>query len=121
MRPVSPKDWVDINGWLGKRALGEIRIKDFPKIGLIEPGVAVGFLVSAESGICFVEAVITNPEAPLKKRRETVQKIAASLIERAKDWGFERCIILSNKKSLLRIAVELGFKSSNKVVMSKEV
>jgi len=107
--------WVNV--WLARRGIPPFAMKDIPDKGFIVENVAVGFLAEMK-GACFLEGIITNPHVPARIRYEAVKKIAVGLLELAKDCGYDRCIIISNKRSLLKIAGKLGFLLSNKVVMS---
>lgn len=106
-----------INTWLARRDIPAFLMKDVPDKGLIVENVAVGFLAEMK-GACFLEAFITNPHAPMKERYQAVKKIALGLKDLAIECGYDRCIIVSNKRSLLKIAGQIGFQLSNKVVMS---
>lgn len=121
MREFELADLDYVNGWLKDRGLDGLSQSETPPVGIIEPGVGVGFLLFAQLGICFVEGFITNPKATLRARRIAVHEIAKELVSSAANLGFRKCVILSDKKSLLRVGLGMGFKTTRKVMLMKDL
>lgn len=80
-----------------------------PNIGVIEPGVAAGFLYKTDGYFAILENFITNPKAGPMKRNDAIYAIFEELLKRAKDFGFEEVYAITNVESVMQRAVNKGF------------
>lgn len=111
MRHFKQSDAKEVLGWLRQWGLPHEHINDFPPVGRIEPGVAVGFLVRAEAGTCFLEGYLNNPDSNKEARRKAEIEITKSLIRYAKTHGFFRIIAITDNPFIEARAQKIhGFK-----------
>jgi len=119
---VLPGDLVTINRWRAARSMAPLRWEAVPKIGLIVPDLAAGFLFETESPIvAILDSFITNPDAPMRLRYKAVQEILAALGEKAKSLGIERLIGFSESNGIVRLAEGLGYSSRPSRLVYREV
>lgn len=109
MRRYLPEDDTEIGSWYNKRGLIPAIGRYLPKIGMIEPGVAAGFLYQTDSTIAWLESFVTNPEASSSERNVALDRITSALIHEAKKLGFTILMVYSRVPSITDRAREFGF------------
>jgi len=103
VRVVTLEDWPVIQHWFGTRGDAVAKL---PPTGFIVDGVAACFLTKTDSGVAFLEAYVTNPEAPAAARSDALDQLTARLIEEARDCGFSSLVALTIDRGLCARAVE---------------
>lgn len=109
VRPYNTTDLKEIMEWFLQRKI-PITPDYFPKHGFIVPGVAAGFIFSTDSNFCIFECFISNPNSPRTLRREALEKIVASMIQKAKELEFREAYGFATSKTMIEIGKEQGFK-----------
>lgn len=121
MRLYKDEDYPTLKKWLGDRNLGDIPKDYLPEVGLIVPGLAVGFLLTTDTPLAFLEYFVSNPLANQDDRQEAIYQIAKELIEYAKHIGVEIVQMNSTAKTIIDQAVNLGFKDTHSKVLIKQI
>jgi len=104
-------DHGEIAGWqILRHGLPPPDPKSFPKIGLIEPNLACGFLYRTDSDLAMAEGMYTNPEAPLHLRVEAMDRIIDGLLFMAKELGFHRVVATCRRNSMAQRTARHGFR-----------
>jgi len=102
------KDFEAIRSWYEARHL-KVLEEDFPKIGIIVPGIAAGFLMQTDTMACILEPFIANPDTNKLDRDQALNLIMGELIEEAGDLGYTRIFGFSSNTPMLRRARKWGF------------
>lgn len=63
-----------------------------PNIGFIVDDMVVGFLYQTDSGICFVESLVSKKDTNKEERREALDKLMDSLVEVAEGMKYKKII-----------------------------
>lgn len=122
MRPFNAStDLEQINSWLEARGLDPLELEDMPKYGMIEDGVACGFVVLTDTSTCFIECFISNKDTKSQFRNMAFTKIARWALNFASASGFRRVIAMTDENSLLERAKQLGFAIKNKQIAVLDV
>lgn len=110
LQKVTEADHPTINSWLSAR--GCKPFEKFPKIGFIDPGVAAGFLVT-DGSFGFLEGFVANPFAKPKDVKEAFVRIFRTIQAVAAGMSLAQIVVLSRKRSIIRLSELLGFTSKN--------
>lgn len=121
MREFLKSDLTEVNSWMTLRIRNPLREESIPKDGLIEEGVAVCYLLRAEAGTCFLELLVTNPEAPAEKRNEAIFRLFRALVEVARGEGYERILAITSHESLVDRLSLVGFSKTNLEVLIQDL
>ena len=109
MRQYEEHDLLVINDWFRVRGHREMDADEVPRIGLVEPGVAAGFLYMTDSNLAFLENFVSNPDAPAREVSRAMDQIIEGLVEVAVDAGITKCFVFSKKRSTIKKAENAGF------------
>lgn len=111
MRLVTEKDFSEIRAWYEARHIEPVEPAFYGNVGMIEPGVAAGFLTLTDSLVAFLENFVTNPKRYAKERHDAVIKISDALEEEAQLRGYTRIIAITKSHGIGTSALGHGFKS----------
>lgn len=120
MRSFRTEDMGMVNSWYMAHGDQPITLDSLPQTGLIEPGIAAGFLYKTDSNIAWLEGFVTNPEAPPSARNEALDNIANALMVSAKALGFRQVIAMVENPRMMLRADRHGFKGIGAYVMMKK-
>jgi hypothetical protein len=95
--------------WAVAQGIAPLVPEILPRVGVVEPGVAVGWLYQTDSRVGLLEEFITNPKASSKSRHAAVDEIGLALLARAKELGLVRVIIHTSHRSIARMCIRRGF------------
>lgn len=109
-RAFSLLDLDEMNRWYERRGEAPIPASMLPRLGLIVPGVAVGFLYQTDSSVALVEGLVTNPDAKLCDRAKALQIILEELVESARVFGFKQVIGFGASRGPVRLTLRQGFR-----------
>lgn len=110
MRRFVATDLPEINAWYVARGLPEATTDDLGEIGYIAEGTAVGFLLRTEAKrVAMLDAFVTNPAAPLRKRYDAIAGIASWLCVDATELGVTSLGGFTKSRGILTLARRLGF------------
>lgn len=109
MKLFAKEDLEILQEWFISRNLVAPELSHLPQIGLIEEGVAAGFLIQAECKIGFLEFYISNPRASKEERETALYNITKALSERAKAVGITRLMFNTKFPTLKVLADRFGF------------
>lgn len=122
MRLFKAEDLVDVNAWYVGHGMPALRPSVVPKVGLVQPGVAAGFLYETDSGICMLEGYVTSPEAGPKARNAALDEITDSLLGYAQEIGFKHAIAICRDSAVEKRAAKHGFGMLGRfALMAKEI
>jgi hypothetical protein len=99
----------EVQRWAINQGVEPMAPDSLPAAGVIEPGVAVGWLYQTDSKVGFLEQFVTNPEAPGRARLAAVDAIASALMAQAKGLGITKVVAMTRHRSIGRIAIRHGF------------
>lgn len=117
---IVSRDLATINNWLKKRGKEPLGEKEVPRFGMIVDGAAVGFLELTDGSSCFLECFISNPDEDSDERDKAISNISRWLLGVAASAGYKRCLVLSQEKSLIARAIDLGFKETKLTCLAKD-
>lgn len=103
------EDLEQVNLWLIAHNQIPCEKSDLPGYGVIEDGVAVGFLCQTDTKTCFIDPMISNKEASSEDRNAALNDIIIKLGELAKTMGYKRLLFMTAERSLQERGSKLGF------------
>jgi hypothetical protein len=109
VRKYQKSDYNEITTWFHDRKIA-IEEGFLPEHGFIWPGVAAGFIYKTDSNFCLFENFIGNPQVTKEQREEALVKIVSSMIDKARELGFERIYGFATSQGMIRRGAEQGFK-----------
>jgi hypothetical protein len=122
MRVFRRDDLEAVNGWFSGHRQPPMVPAALPTLGLIEPGVAAGFLYETDSTMAMVEGYVTNPDAAPADRNAALDEITEALLDCAKDQRFKHVIAICRDDSIEKRAERHGFKLLGRyALMAREV
>lgn len=96
MRTVVEADFEAINEWRKQHEAPIISRDLYPPIGIIEPGIAAGWINFTQTRIAFMENFVSNPKADVQKKEEAIMTIIAALERLAYNQGVKWVIAVTN-------------------------
>jgi hypothetical protein len=99
----------DVQAWAALQGEAEQDPEMLPSIGLVAPGVAVGWLYQTDAKVGLLEQFVTNPLAPARERHEAVTAIGLGLIAQARSLGLRRIVTMTRARSIGRMSLRNGF------------
>lgn len=108
MRPYASTDRADVVRWYAARGQIAPGADTLPRIGLIEPGVAAGWVYLTDSRLALLENYITNPAASATERNLALDEITGTLIAEAKAAGRTKIYALTTNESIAVRAMQHG-------------
>jgi hypothetical protein len=110
LTPFDPGEHLlTVSAWATAQGIEALVPAILPRVGVVEPGVAAGWLYQTDSGIGLLEQFVTNPDASGKARHAAVDAIGLELLSRAKDLGLTRVILHTSHRSIARMCIRRGF------------
>lgn len=100
IRDVELRDFATIDRWRTDRGVAVLPPKFYPPDGVIEEGVAAGWLIKTDTNMALLEHWITNPDAEVEDRSKGIFNVAAELERRAKADGYEYIAVFSSLDGL---------------------
>jgi hypothetical protein len=111
-----------MNGWYEAHGKPPVDFMALPAFGLIEEGLAAGFLYMTDSTLGLLEGFVTNPEAPMVERSKALERILHSLVEEAERLGVKTLVGLCAAESVVKLGLRNGFRHLGQYEMvAKEV
>lgn len=108
MRAIKENDFEEIQSWWTKREKTPISREYFSDSGFIEEGKAAVFLYKTNSAICYLESLISNPDA--ENTDEAIDQVIQAGIKQAKVDGYKLILASSNRDYVIKRVSKLGFK-----------
>lgn len=94
--------WWSLYNWPG------VNLNALPKTGFIVEGFAAGFLYKTDSTFAIMEFIVGNKNADKNQRREAIDLVIKSLINEAKNTGYELIFSSIEHPNLMKIYEENG-------------
>ena len=114
IRRYSSDDDDTVASWCRARDVPAAILDLKPDIGLIAPGIAVGFLYQTDSPVALIEGIITNPDASQDDRATGVRSIMLGLFDIARDLGFTYVWGYTTRPEMAEHGVRIGFRKDPK-------
>lgn len=111
MRLWEISDYDQVSSWFKARSMPSPRRGDFPQVGFIVEGVAVGFLVQTDTPCAIIDFFISNPAASRRKRREALDSITDELVRAARSLGFRAVKADTEILTIKKRAQRSGFRA----------
>jgi len=96
--------------WNTRRSLPAPIAAKRPEIGLVVPGLAIGFVVQTDTTFAMVEGLITNPESDKALRAKAIRLLVLSLCAAAKDRGYSDVWAVTARPEVRDLAGPLGLR-----------
>jgi len=109
IRPYNLGDIPDLDRWHRAQRGDPLQVDHLPPFGLIEPGVAAGFLSLTDCKVGMLDGFISNPEAPLRARRDALGAIVSQLTDVAAARGMRRLFALTTTHGIQALGKRAGF------------
>lgn len=113
MRRIIPGDWTTHSEWHVGHGLPPPMSEVFPEDGLIEDGLAMGFVYIA-GPVAFMDLFVTNPKAPRIARSRALRRVAEGLEFVAKGKGCRMVWATTERHGIGAMARSLGWKNVGK-------
>lgn len=85
-----------------------------PATGFIVPETCAAFMYRTDSGVAYIECVISNPQKEHSERNEGMRAVSAAIIEEAKACGFKVLLGLTANHQVANASAEEGYMVSDK-------
>lgn len=109
VRTFTKDDYPEILYWHSKQGTNPVPLEDLPSFGLIEPGVAAGFVVLTDARYGILEFYISNPDSRSVDRDKALDAITVGLIDYGKKFGIKYFKCDTNIQSVGLRAIKHGF------------
>lgn len=109
MRNFQLRDYETICDWMSRREVKPLPMEFLPKTGLIEEGIAAGFLISTDANIGILDFFCSNPWASKTERMNALGDIASTLISTALVVGMRSLICNTKYANIKQIANQKNF------------
>lgn len=103
------RDYKTIAHWHESRGMPVPPVDMIPTFGLIEPGVAAGFLMVTDCNLAIVDFYVTNPEATREARDAALDQVTIDLIKYGNSVGITNFKTDSQVSAIKDRAQRLGF------------
>ena len=111
VREFLPNDYEQLKSWLKKRDEHIFHQDVLPPCGFIVDGVAAMFLYETwKSPFCYMENMVTNPDASPSDRDKALKLITSACVEKAKELGFKFALAVTNEPTVIVRAIHHGAK-----------
>lgn len=109
MRTFHQTDFEMVKKWYEDREMKCPPMSSFPELGFIIPEVAAGFIAQTDSTVCLLEGYITNPTSSKQERDLALDEITDSLLEAAKELGYQHVLAFTSNTAIEERARAWGF------------
>jgi len=117
MRHFLVSDLPEMNGWYASRGKGGVSEDMLPVFGLIEPGVAAGFLYLTDSSLCLLEGFVSNPESEPMAAFMALGRIVRGLTVEAEKAGCRHVVGFTNLDGMVSVTRRQGFRANGQYEM----
>lgn len=85
-----------------------------PDIGYVVEDICIGFLVTTNAGICYLDNYITNPIYDKETRDTALVLLTTTLENKAETLGYKYILALANLPSMENRFTSLGYSNKDK-------
>lgn len=96
---VTLDDLDQINSWLEKRQKPKLASSLLSRTGFIIDDVAVCFVYSTDSGVCFLDGLISNPDS--EQVNEGINKVVGECLNYASKQGYQLVLSFSENPNVI--------------------
>jgi len=121
MRAVEEHDFIAINEWLEGRKASFIPYALYPEIGLIEEGVAAGFLTLTDTRLALMENFVSNPKADGREREKAIMAIIEELERIGSQMGYKYVVGITSDRKMEHYIGLAGGKPLDVKLFGKEI
>ena len=110
IRTFQKDDYPMYISWLSARNRPAPRFVDLPDLGVVvkdDREAAIGFLIESDSAVCGMGNFASNPDHKL--RSDAVDFLIDSLVGLAKEKGYQRLFVNTNRGRLIARLKDKGF------------
>jgi hypothetical protein len=121
IRPFSVlRDYACIKRWWAAHKWQSVPVPMLPKTGLVaeasDKPLAAGFIYSTDSGIAWLEWIVSDPQSDKLVRNKALNALIDALVKLAGERGFKAVFTSSNHPKLMERYQELGFAATDQGV-----
>ena len=110
MRVFRRDDLDELNSWYVGHGMPTLPPSALPTLGMVQPGVAAGFLYETDSGVCLVEGFVSRPGSGPKERHRALEGITEALLASARDQNFKHAVAICRTSAVEKRAARHGFR-----------
>jgi len=121
MREFTDEDFEQINAWRIERGAKILPMDAYPKMGLIEDGVAAGFLTITDAHWVIAENFVSNPKAYKGDREKAILEMIETFEQYAVKCGYRFLLAVTNHPKIEEYAKLSGGKPIDYRVYGKEL
>lgn len=103
------EDYPSLCEWYIAKGMNPPLLDDLPTYGLIEPGVAAGFMILTDARVGFLEYYISSPGSTKNTRDKALDEITVKLIDYGKKYGLKYFKADTQLVSIGQRAMKHGF------------
>ncbi len=107
----TPKDYPILCKWYAARKLATPSSDGLSTLGFIADNRVAGFLYLTNSNIALIDGLISNPDTSAELRKESLVRLAGTLVDTAMTLGYTNIIAVTKSSSVKRICERLGFRN----------
>lgn len=118
LREFKPEDHPNIAQWWEGHGWSPIPLNILPKLGMIvsrdDIDVCAGWLYMDNSvGVCWLDWLVTNPEADPKSVIRCISQLVTFMSDRARDLNYGVMLTACRQPSLVRLYQRNGFNKTD--------
>lgn len=106
---MTAEDLPTVRAWCLARGKNDFPPGWLPRIGYWVPGVLSGFLYRTDSGVCFLESLVANPETTREERTEAMHAVSAAVASHARELGYQYLLGSSTIPTVTQAARDAGY------------
>jgi hypothetical protein len=108
--------------WLSSRGMPRPDPRYLSDIGLVVDDVAIGFLYTTNSELCYIDCFVADPDACEFKRSEALDILLREIEGLALDLGFSMAQAFSALPAMCKRVLDHGYKShGSHTIFNKEL
>lgn len=111
VRRYAPEDFEQIKAW-GKAYGANYEPDLFPPVGFIVPGIAAYFLYETPSKVCWLENLVSNPDANKEVKELAITAIITAILAESKRLGFKVAYATTDIPAVIKRATQHNAKAS---------
>ena len=108
---ATPSHVIEAIAWAERRGIGRMPEDMFSSCGFVVEGMAAVWLYLTDSSLAYGEMLVSNPDAPKKKRRAAMALVVAAVIAEAKAAGCRTVLAPCLRDDVGMLLLQNGFQS----------
>lgn len=110
IRRLSERDWPLINKWYEQHGLARPKDSMLSDLGYMVDERVAGWLYITNSGMSFIENIISDPSVSPKARSLSTKCLIGFMIDLSHSFGYDTVFGITKHPAILKYGREFGFK-----------